>query len=77
MSAVSGGSAGSGRAPTPMRTWITVGTLAASLITSTNKFRKANGSTDYVDHVDVIASFTTFFVLAVRATRGWRTGKAA
>ncbi|WP_225844537.1 hypothetical protein [Streptomyces sp. HPF1205] len=58
------------KGPTPVRTWITVGTLAASLLTSANKFRKANGSTDYVDHVDVIASFTTFFVLAVRAGRG-------
>lgn len=66
----------SGKGPTPMRTWITAGTLAASLIASTNKFRKANGSTDYVDHVDVIASFTTLFVLAVRATRGMKTGKA-
>lgn len=74
MSAVSETTSGNG--PTPMRTWITAGTLAASLITSTNKFRKANGSTDYIDHVDVIASFTTFFVLAVRATRGARTGKA-
>jgi hypothetical protein len=59
-----------GKGPMPMRTWITVGTLTASLLTSANKFRKANGSTDYVDHVDVIASFTTFFVLAVRAGRG-------
>jgi hypothetical protein len=63
------------KGPAPMRTWITVGTLAASLITSTKKFRKANGSKDYVDHVDVIASFSTFFVLAVRATRGMRTGR--
>jgi hypothetical protein len=74
MSAVSEVKAGKG--PTPMRTWITAATLAASLVTSTNKFRRANGSTDYVDHVDVIASFTTFFVLAVRATRGMKSGNA-
>lgn len=60
----------SGKGPTPVRGWITLGTLTASLLTSANKFRKANGSTDYIDHVDVIASFTTFFVLAVRAGRG-------
>jgi hypothetical protein len=61
------------KGPTPMRTLLTLGTLTASFVGAANKTRRSNGSTDYVDHVDVIASWTVFFVLAVRARRGRRT----
>ncbi|WP_433889448.1 hypothetical protein [Streptomyces sp. CA-111067] len=59
--------------PTPMRTLLTLGTLTVSLVGAANKTRRSNGSTDYVDHVDVIASWTAFFVLAVRAGRRRKT----
>lgn len=55
------------------RTLITVGTLTASFVGITKKVRKANGSPDVIDHVDLIASITTFVVLAVRARRGRET----
>jgi hypothetical protein len=58
-----------GKEATPMRTLITVGTLTASFLGAANKARKTKGSTDIIDHLDVIAGFTAFFVLAVRARR--------
>lgn len=57
------------KGPTPLRTVITIGTMAASFVGITSKVRKANGSTDVIDHVDLIASITAFVVLAVRARR--------
>jgi hypothetical protein len=57
----------------PLRTVVTVGTLAANFLTITKKVRKANGSPHVIDHVDLIASITTFVVLAVRARRGRET----
>lgn len=54
---------------TPIRTLITVGTLTASFLGAANKARRTRGSTDLIDHLDVIAGFTTFLVLAVRARR--------
>lgn len=62
-----------GKGASPMRTMITVGTLTASFVGITGKIRKANGSTDVIDHVDLIAGITTFVVLAVRANRARKT----
>jgi hypothetical protein len=51
----------------PLRTAITVGTLAVNFLAVTKKIRRANGSPHALDHIDLIASITTFVVLAVRA----------
>jgi hypothetical protein len=58
--------------PSPLRTAITVGTLAANFLTITKKIRRANGSPHALDHIDLIASLTTFAILAVRARQGQR-----
>lgn len=63
------------KGPTPMRTLLTIGTMTASFVGITAKVRKANGSPDVIDHVDLIASITAFVVLAVRARRERRAGR--
>ncbi|MEU6849561.1 hypothetical protein ABZ901_06450 [Actinacidiphila alni] len=58
--------------PSPLRTAITVATLAANFLTVTKKIRRANGSPHALDHIDLIASITTFAILAVRTRQGQR-----
>lgn len=62
-----------GKETSPLRTAITIGTLAANFLIITKKVRRANGSPHVIDHVDLIASIATFAVLAVRARRGRET----
>ncbi|MET9219518.1 hypothetical protein ACIOC1_11700 [Streptomyces sp. NPDC088197] len=62
------------RGASPLRTAVTVGTLAANFLAVTKKIRRANGSPHAIDHIDLIASITTFVVLAVRARQGRESG---
>lgn len=54
---------------TQVRLLWTRGALAATAAGFVGKARRAKGSTDLLDHADVIASFTTLVLLLVRRRR--------
>lgn len=60
----------------PVRTWITIGTLAASAVGTVQKIRRANGSPHAIDHVDLIGSLITLGVLTVRYRREVKAASA-